>query len=71
MPEKFGHRPGNLLRLMLEDTRVTPVLSLDEVMTDKRHRRRSAVAGISLSYTLPELEVTVGDSASGRDGFKN
>ena len=54
---------------MLEDTRVTPVLSLDDVMTDKR--QRSAVAEISLSYTLPELEVTVGDSASGRDGFKN
>jgi hypothetical protein len=69
MPEKFGHQLGNILRLMLKNTCVTPVLSLDEVMTDKRQRR--AVAGISLSYTLPELEVTVGDSASGRDGFKN
>ncbi len=36
-------------RLMFEDTCVTPVLSLDEVMTDRNHRERGAiVAGSDL-----------------------
>ena len=36
-------------RLMFEDTCVTPVLSLDEVMTDRNHRERGAiVAGSEL-----------------------